>query len=347
MVARAEGSHRWLAETWPLFLAKEEVLLRGMRNAASTQRTYHVGYNSYCRTMNYVFPGVAFLPATDEKIAAWFTFLRESCTASTIRNYFYGVGSAHGDELLPFPALKDCKQACQVLRGIRRARQDTIKRAQALGVEELLRMANAVDRRATEGLLSARDIANDKAVWAAALFAFVGMLRKSAVCGPQGLRRQDVRFEQRGGEVVAWVTLTGGKTMQFGDRTHGFPVPSVESKLCAVTAMLDHMAAAPAEGEDAMFQWCPPQGGTTPMSHACFVTRLRVLLEAAGLKPDDFTGHSLRRGGATLAFEHNVDVRRIMQHGDWKSSVVFQYHQVSDATRLLLPQRMVAAMARA
>ena len=85
------------------------------------------------------------------------------------------------------------------------------------------------------------------------------------------------------------------------------------------------------------------------MSHSSFVTRMRLLLDSAGLEPGKYTGHSLRRGGATLAFESGDGAawdRRIMQHGDWSSDVVFQYHQISDETRLQLPSRMAAAMAR-
>jgi hypothetical protein len=45
------------------------------------------------------------MPASASMMAAFFAFQSETCTASTLRTYYYGVGAAHADELLPFPAL--------------------------------------------------------------------------------------------------------------------------------------------------------------------------------------------------------------------------------------------------
>ena len=46
---------------------------------------------------------------------------------------------------------------------------------------------------------------------------------------------------------------------------------------------------------------------------------LKKYVALAGFNPDDFAGHSLRRGFATSAAQHDVDERNIMQQTRHKS----------------------------
>ncbi len=60
----------------------------------------------------------------------------------------------------------------------------------------------------------------------------------------------------------------------------------------------------------------PQQYWLTPLTHGSLVSLLRRFLFAAGYNPQDYTGHSLRKGGATFsAAEH-----ALKSHGDWRSS---------------------------
>lgn len=331
----------------PEWLSEDVVYTRRLRHANSTRSTYRNGYMSYVRFMQRYFPRRPLLPATDQMISLWFEFQKASCCANTLRLYYYCVGSAHADHLLPFPPLKQSMMAYQTWQGIRREKGDIIKRAHAIRVPDLWRLAAIVKSRATR--LSAREVDNDQAVWAGILLGFSGLLRKSTICGPQGLRRHDLEFVRRDGVTTLWVTVRHSKTIQFRQKVHRFPVPAVKSELCAVSAVLRHLLAAPAAPEQAVFMWRPARGAAVPMSHNVFVARMRLLLSEAGLEPDIYTGHSLRRGGATLAFELGDGAawdRRVKEHGDWGSDVVFQYHEISDDTRMQLPSRMAAAMAR-
>ena len=40
-----------------------------------------------------------------------------------------------------------------------------------------------------------------------------------------------------------------------------------------------------------------------PMTHSYLVAGFKLLAKAAGYSPDEFAGHSLRRGGASAAFD--------------------------------------------
>ena len=63
-----------------------------------------------------------------------------------------------------------------------------------------------------------------------------------------------------------------------------------------------------------------------------------------GLQNSGISIHSLRRSGATLAFNSNVPLQEIQSHGTWTSECVWKYiiqdhqasHQVADAFQRLL-----------
>jgi len=67
-------------------------------------------------------------------------------------------------------------------------------------------------------------------------------------------------------------------------------------------------------------------------------------VRAAGFDPARFARHNLRRGGATLAFRLDCLVHMIQMHGDWLSDMVYRYHKVSPASRLVLPYAMSRAL---
>ena len=52
------------------------------------------------------------------------------------------------------------------------------------------------------------------------------------------------------------------------------------------------------------------------------------------LHPSSYAMHSLRRGGATAAWEGGADRERIMAHGRWTSSAVMAYLKATLAVKL-------------
>ena len=61
------------------------------------------------------------------------------------------------------------------------------------------------------------------------------------------------------------------------------------------------------------------------VTYGSFTKRLKQLLDAAGYTPELFSGHSLRRGGATFLFLLGCDPLLIQATGDWKSSCFLMY----------------------
>ena len=58
---------------------------------------------------------------------------------------------------------------------------------------------------------------------------------------------------------------------------------------------------------------------------------LRMLLAASGRQPSAFSLHSLRRGGATLAFAGGATVSDLQALGGWRGTAVHLYHSSLDA----------------
>ena len=71
---------------------------------------------------------------------------------------------------------------------------------------------------------------------------------------------------------------------------------------------------------------------------------LKIILANVGLQASGITIHSLRRSGATLAFNSNVPLQEIQSHGTWTSNCVWRYitqdhqatQQVANAFQQLL-----------
>ena len=60
------------------------------------------------------------------------------------------------------------------------------------------------------------------------------------------------------------------------------------------------------------------------------------------IDPTKYSGHSLRRGGATLAFTLGTDHSLIKFLGDWSSDVYLIYNEISMVDKLLLPRKLAA-----
>ena len=61
------------------------------------------------------------------------------------------------------------------------------------------------------------------------------------------------------------------------------------------------------------------------VTYTQFTSNLKNLLNSAGYSPHLYSGHSMRRGGATLLFQLGCDPIIIQAIGDWKSDQFMKY----------------------
>ena len=65
------------------------------------------------------------------------------------------------------------------------------------------------------------------------------------------------------------------------------------------------------------------------VTHKSFTNFLKLLLTKIGLKPDDWSGHSFRRGGASMLYRLGLDPITIQACGDWSSDTFLRYLEVN------------------
>ena len=135
------------------------------------------------------------------------------------------------------------------------------------------------------------------------------------------LSRGDLIFAPPGiNLIIKW-----SKTLQTRDKIKVLKIPSLgSSTLCPVSALRKLLLATPGSKNDPLFQikcyskWVPLSD--TRLRKAFSTILARINLGAAGV-----TYHSLRRSGATLAFNLNVPMQDIQSHGTWTSEAVWAY----------------------
>ncbi len=131
------------------------------------------------------------------------------------------------------------------------------------------------------------------------------------------------------------------KTIQARERTLVIPVLAIPGHpLCPRSAYEDMVAAIPASKNKPLFSL----PGGKPLTTHQYTTRLRSILTTCGLESKDYSPHSFRRGGATLAFESDVDPLLIKSQGDWQSDAYLQYIDLSVQHRLQLSRALVKAV---
>eukprot|EP00854_Cymbomonas_tetramitiformis_P034178 gene34178-biopygen18299 len=129
------------------------------------------------------------------------------------------------------------------------------------------------------------------------------------------LRRRDFAVRKE----TVWVRLVSSKTIQFHERSHVVAMKATSGLLCPKKAVCSCFEKIPAEPESPAFMW-KSRGKLVPMTHGVFVAEVKKLIRRIGLDPKKYSGHSFRRGGATVAFNLGVDHLLIKLQGDWVSN---------------------------
>ena len=152
------------------------------------------------------------------------------------------------------------------------------------------------------------------------------------------LARADIFFAHPGTHI----SLKWSKTMQMNNSVRVIKIPHLGvSPLCPISALKKLLANTPNQPNNPLFQikyyqkWVPLTD-----------TRLRKtfssILNKLHLGQSNITFHSVRRSGATLAFNSSVSIQDIQSHGTWTSECVWSYitqdHQASEKVALAFKQ---------
>ena len=295
-------------------------------------------------------------PASDNVLTRFVSTLADEGLAyGTIKGYLAGVRSAQLERGLEWVETSRRYKVKAALQGIRRVVGDRPRPKLAIKIKMLRRFATEVARR--------RETPSQRtkwgAVWAAVLTGFWGMLRKDNITPDKpgarntlgmrkGLHRDDLTFTAARGDQpeTAWLRIRYSKTVQFGERPHYVPLVATGDELCPVRALKAHLAEANPGPTDPLFLVPARRKGLfRALTHRELVEGIKTLARAAGVDPRQYSGHSLRRGGATYAFSLGAPKHLVQLQGNWRSDAVLLYHQLSLADRLVLPTLMARRLA--
>ena len=318
----------------------------------NTQASYSTGVRSF---VSFCISGrkrgclVRMLPATDEVLAWWVVFMvtDRKVKPSTAKKYCSGVRALHLQLGFDWTPIRERWAVHAALQGCGRRWDTPSKQTMPCGFEELLAMASMVNPNSPL----------EVTVFAALLVAFFFFFRKDNISvekadawNPRGhLVRSDVSFPiDEDGLRQVRIRVRHSKTIQAGERYHTVTAVQVPgSPLCVVTALWQVLQMPGLGQEGPLFCVEDAKGRLKPLTHSVFVAIFRKLAARAGLNPAAYTGHSLRRGGATAAFKLQVQDALIQAHGDWASECYKLYCDMDAAQQLILPSAMAAGAAAA
>ena len=288
--------------------------------ATSSQKTYRSQmkcYLNFCLEFHCM-P----VPCSQETLICYTAFLSKKMLPGSIANYLNAVRVIHVESGHPNP-LSDNYELVMLKRGIARLKGIPPKQKQPMTLDLLIRVRSSVN------LI----LPSDLSFGAICVLGFFGFLRKStllpaspSVCPDKMLTRGDIiDFDLESFVLV----VRFSKVIQFGQKILKLPYyMCVDPKLCPVRAILAHFGASPLGKDRPLFNFLR-DGVEVFMSPGDFVKRLKSALLSVGVDQTEYSAHSLRRGGASYAFEIGISPLQIKQRGDWASSAYEKYIFVS------------------
>lgn len=304
--------------------------------AENTRRAYRNGWRRFaaCCEKRRLDP----MAATPEDVAEFLVAMasgtgspragtqqRKPLAPSTIKICLAAINRKYKESGVDSPA--DDETVRSVLRGLGRRAGEPPRRVKALRENEIRAILSHCDR------LAARTERRALAIRDAAVVAvgFAGALRRSEI---SGLRVEDIEFLGGTGEPGGmFLHIRRSKTDQSG-RGQRVAVPE-GSRIQPVRRMRRWLSVAGhADGPAFQSLW---RGGR-PRGRALHPTEVaRVVkrcVEAIGLDPADYSGHSLRAGFVTSAAAHGASLDRIMDVTRHRNAgMVLRYIRHADAFR--------------
>lgn len=263
--------------------------------------------------------GLIGLPASTLTVARFMTYLARSCKFSTINNYLSSIIVLH--KYYGHTAdFRDTFYIQLVTRGLKRILGDAPCQSIPLSPEQLLSCHNTIDGK----------VSTENSCWAAVVFCFRTLLRKSNVLPEQAtlpysahiICRKDVEFFDWG----MTITVYASKTIQFKERELQIPVFATDlSPLCAVTLLRNHIRQFPGEPTDPLFLKLDSGLNLRPLLYRDVLKYLKIWVKRIGLDPANVGLHSMRRSGATFMCRLGIPLTDIKCMGDWRSLAVLEY----------------------
>ena len=163
--------------------------------------------------------------------------------------------------------------------------------------------------------------------WALLLIGFYGMLRKSQFANnsrntfnpKEQLTRGDFQFTHEG--LIHVINIQWSKTRQKHNKIHQIPLKRIEDcVLCPVLAYSRMVKLIPALPQEPAFGLPSTKKDICAFSKSDIDKMIKDVLAQCHLDTDQYSFHSLRRGGGTCASAAGCSDNEICTIGNWTSS---------------------------
>jgi len=241
-------------------------------------------------------------------VADYLTFMDEQDKAmATIERHTRAICWAHRVKAEPSPTQTELVKS--LLKAIRRKRvkekRPTASTSKAPATVDVIRAM--LMHCQGKSLLEIRDRA-------ILLVGFSGALRRSELVA---LQSEDIRINGKGADLF----IASSKTDQYGRGEIVSIMRSENRDTCPVLALVDWFNAS---GITVGSAFCRIRRGNniqeSALSDKSVADIIKKYCHLAGLKPFDFSGHSLRSGMLTSAAEAGADLITLAQHARHKST---------------------------
>jgi integrase len=231
------------------------------------------------------------VPATSETVAQYLAQSASSLTVATLVRRLASLSKAHDARGLPNPTHSPLVRA--TMRGIKRTYGCAQRQAKPLCRDDLLQVLEATGDTLKDG--------RDRALL---LIGFAGALRRSELVG---LNVEDLE-QMRQGVILH---LRRSKTDQEAEGQK-IGIPHGRGRWCPIAALNDWLQLSTIE-TGPVFRPLDRAGrvGGARLSGDAVSLIVRARVEAAGLDPSRYSGHSLRAGLATSASQIGVPTSKI------------------------------------
>ena len=263
----------------------------------------------------------SFLPVQNDALLGFIELMSRTCGFEHIQHVLSSIKFLHEFTGYPYPG--ESFNFKVLLRGLKRKLSKSTKQALPITPEMLILMYQHIN------------IENpfELAHWTSFLFALRLLYRKSSIAPKSfqsfdvetGLSRQKALLFN--GVVLVYQNFS--KTNQFMSSTRVTPL--VPGNIVALDPVFHYQKLV---SQNEVPRTYPAftfldMGGVKCVTHKSFTNFLKILLSKIGLNPKDWSGHSFRRGGASLLYRLGIDPLTIQACGDWSTDTFLRYIEVN------------------
>ena len=174
------------------------------------------------------------------------------------------------------------------------------------------------------------------------LVAFYGFFRLASLLPPAAAMFDKTRFPVIGdliwGNPGVHLIVTCAKNMHTSGQYQVVQLPIIQDgDLCAVIALRTMVKYLGKLSKDSPLFQIKTKSGLGLLTAPKARSFLKLMVAGIGLSPAHYTFHSFRRSGASFAFDNNVELAAIKQHGNWRSEAVWTYLQNTPTAASTIP----------